>query len=407
MLTAAVLRRTWPHAPQSLIDGVVTAAPAVFPKYRLDTPTVIAHAMAQFSHECGGGTIREENLSYSAKRLTQVWPKHFNSLNAARYAHNPQKLANYIYEPPIHNDLGNRPDSDDGWQFRGRGGSQVTGRHGYTKLAEVTGIDILSNPDLVNEPQYWLECAVADFVICGCLPYAQRDDIRGVTRHLNGGYVGLSERTAWLARWKRALAEAHEPAPEDALSKEEIKDLQTRLRDLGYAEVGNPDGVWGSRTTGAVAAFQRHEMLSVSGHYDQATQESLDLAVERPVAPARAAATAADLRDAGSTTIAAADKASLVAKVKGGLGATLVGLGAGDKMGLLDSANDAVGKAEQAKSLWGRVHDLVQPIAQDNNMLVVGAGLIIAALIVAWAAKKVIERRVEDHRSGVHAGPQE
>jgi putative chitinase len=58
-----------------------------------------------------------------------------------------------------------------------------------------TGIDVVTNPDLVNDPSQFLECAVADFVICGCLPFAAADDIQGVTKHLNGGFIGLDQRT--------------------------------------------------------------------------------------------------------------------------------------------------------------------------------------------------------------------
>ena len=209
MITIDMLRRLWPNGNSKvpgLIEGIAAAAPTVFPKYGLDSDLVVAHAMAQFSHECGAGLEMVENLSYSAERLPEVWPKHFNSSNAGNYAHNPQKLANFIYEPPVHNDLGNRPDSDDGWNFRGRGLSQVTGRDGYQKLADKTGLNLMTNPSLLSDPQFALECGVADFVLCGCLPPAQQDDVVGVTRRLNGGTVGLAEREAWLSKWKAALA---------------------------------------------------------------------------------------------------------------------------------------------------------------------------------------------------------
>jgi putative chitinase len=52
------------------------------------------------------------------------------------------------------------------------------------------------------EKHHALLCGVADFVHRGCLPYARADDLLNVTRHLNGGTVGLAERRQWLARWK-------------------------------------------------------------------------------------------------------------------------------------------------------------------------------------------------------------
>lgn len=65
---------------------------------------------------------------------------------------------------------------------------------------------MIAHPDLLIDPAHFLHCAVSDFINCGCLPYAQADDVVGVTRRLNGGTIGLAERKVWLARWKRALA---------------------------------------------------------------------------------------------------------------------------------------------------------------------------------------------------------
>jgi len=59
--------------------------------------------------------------------------------------------------------------------------------------------------ELLSDPDHALECGVADFVLCGCLPFAERDDVTGVTKHLNGGLIGLAERRQWLAVWKREL----------------------------------------------------------------------------------------------------------------------------------------------------------------------------------------------------------
>jgi putative chitinase len=160
--------------------------------------------MAQISHECGAGRDVVENLNYTAGRMMQVWPSRFPTLaSAAPYAHNPRALANKVYNGRMGNAVG----SDDGWNFRGRGACQTTGREGYARLARATGLDLIDHPELVNDPRYFLVCGVADFLACGCLPFAQADDVTGVTRRLNGGTIGLSQRKAWLARWKVAIDE--------------------------------------------------------------------------------------------------------------------------------------------------------------------------------------------------------
>lgn len=206
------LTRLWPHGDKKipgLRAGMVETAPAVFQKYGIDTPLLIAHVMAQISHECGAGHDVVENLNYTAGRMMQVWPSRFPSMgSAAPYAGNPRALANKVYNGR----MGNVSGSDDGWNFRGRGASQTTGREGYLRLARVTGLDVAKHPDLVNDPRHFMECGVADFINCGCLPFARVDDIVGVTKRLNGGTVGLDQRRRWLAKWKAAMVAVPPPS---------------------------------------------------------------------------------------------------------------------------------------------------------------------------------------------------
>jgi putative chitinase len=200
-----MLQKHWPHADQhvpGLIEGLIKSAPAVFPKYGYSTSISIAHAMAQFSEECGAGIEMEENMNYTASRLLQVFPTHFSSSSAANAAHNPRRVADIAYGGR----MGNKPyPSDDGWNFRGRGFSQVTGREGYGKLAAKTGFDLLNHPELLSDPDHALECGVADLVLCGCLPYSLHDDLVDETKRLNGGLNGLAERRRWLSIWKSEL----------------------------------------------------------------------------------------------------------------------------------------------------------------------------------------------------------
>lgn len=198
------LNRFWPHGDEKipgLRAGMIETAGSIFRRYGIDTPLLVAHVMAQVSHECGAGHDVVENLNYTADRMMQVWPSRFpTQASAAPYAGNPRALANKVYNGR----MGNAPGSDDGWNFRGRGGSQTTGREGYQRLAKSTGLDLVLHPDLVNDPKFFLECAVADFINCGCLPFAKADDVLNVTKKLNGGTVGLDQRKAWLTKWRIA-----------------------------------------------------------------------------------------------------------------------------------------------------------------------------------------------------------
>ncbi|MBV9611234.1 MAG: hypothetical protein JO091_02125 [Acidobacteriaceae bacterium] len=213
MLTLEIMKAMWPQGNArvpGLVEGIVSSAPAVFTKYGLNNDLVVAHAMAQFSHECGAGTEMVEKIHYTADRACQVWDNRFSNpadcyTKVGSSEGDPdfyKKLINYVYGGRY----GNRPGTDDGTTFIGRGLSQVTFRGNYETLGKTLGLDLVGHPELVNDPAHALECGVADFIQCGCLPFAQADDVRGVTQKLNGGHEGLDERKAWLARWKAALA---------------------------------------------------------------------------------------------------------------------------------------------------------------------------------------------------------
>jgi predicted chitinase len=121
MLTLEIMHAMWPNGNNSipgLVEGIVAAAPAVFAKYGLNIDLVIAHAMAQFSHECGAGNEMIENINYTAKRACQVWPSRFQSeadcfAKVGSFAGDPDfriKLIDNVYGGRN----GNRPGTHDG-----------------------------------------------------------------------------------------------------------------------------------------------------------------------------------------------------------------------------------------------------------------------------------------------------
>lgn len=232
-----------------------------------------------------------------------------------------------------------------------------------------------------------------------------------VARGYNGAGYAANRYDTRLAdaykRWVRKLAlpaadRAH-PAPN--LAPDEIKAVQRKLRKLGYAGVGDPNGVAGVKTVGALAQFQKHEGLLVTGQFDGATRAALQTAepVEQP--RERKAATADDLAEAGSKTIATAKSGNLLSIIKGTLGSIFVGGGAVEKMGLLDTAQAGIDKANQAKGVWDSFCDLAKPLFAGPTPIVVGVVLIAAAVASWFLFERIKAYRVADHNSGVHAGP--
>lgn len=262
---AEALEQLWPNGDQKVAGlraGIIETAPAVFAKYRIDTALQLAHVMAQISHECGAGHDVVENLNYSPERMMQVWPSRFPSFASTEpYSHSPRALANKVYNGR----MGNRPGTDDGWNFRGRGGSQTTGREGYERVREQTGLDVVANPDILIEPKHFLECAVADFIRCGCISFAKADDILNVTKQLNGGTVGLAARKNWLLKWKAQNVAVPvekpvptQPAPKPPRSRPAAPTLGPMPKSgLGPRSISSKSGFWESILNILLSVFKK------------------------------------------------------------------------------------------------------------------------------------------------------
>lgn len=109
----------------------------------------LAYILATPYHEVGRDLVPVvENLNYTAKRITQVWPGRFKTLAAATpFAHNPEALGNKVYGGR----LGSGP--KEGFLYRGRGLAQITGRDLYARLSELIGVDLVSDPDRALDPE--------------------------------------------------------------------------------------------------------------------------------------------------------------------------------------------------------------------------------------------------------------
>lgn len=182
---------------------------SLFNKFNVNTPLRLAHFFGQMSSESNLKPI-EENLRYSAKRLTEVFGKYFTPITAKQAEYNPQKIANRVYA----NRMGNGPEtSGDGYKFRGRGMIQLTGKNNYTALtkwAQANGmnVDYVANPDMLLNEADALISALWYWSVNNINVYADKDDVLRVSRIINIGNPnsgtphGLANRQAQTKKFK-------------------------------------------------------------------------------------------------------------------------------------------------------------------------------------------------------------
>lgn len=174
----------------SMPESVYNELDVIFEEYGLTTELRLAHFLAQCAHESMEFQRVYENLNYSAARLREIFPKYFNYNQSIDYAHRPEKIANRVYA----NRMGNREEgSGDGFRFRGRGYFQLTGRDNYEKFNRIVDENIVREPDLVAT-KYPLLSAAYFWQRKELNKLADEDNIKAITKAVNGGLHGLDDR---------------------------------------------------------------------------------------------------------------------------------------------------------------------------------------------------------------------
>lgn len=169
-----------------------------FDHFGITTVDEQAAFIGEYSYESEHFTKLEENLNYRPETLHQLWPKRFPTLEFAQgYAHQPERIANFIYS----NRMGNRtPESGDGYRFRGRGLPQLTGHDLYWHFGQYIGEDLVANPDLVATPKYAAMAGGWYWKTHNLSHYADQEDWKKVTEIINGGDFGLDQRKAQIEK---------------------------------------------------------------------------------------------------------------------------------------------------------------------------------------------------------------
>ncbi|WP_051389536.1 DUF2272 domain-containing protein [Bradyrhizobium sp. Ec3.3] len=243
----------------------------------LDNGLRTAHFFAQMLEETGGFKIQTESLWYSPSRLMAVWPRRFPTLEIAeQYAHNEEKLGNYVYGGRLGN-----VNPGDGFRYRGRGLLQITGRNAYAKYGNQLGIDLEGNPDLAFHRDHCLAIAAAEWAASGhhgrsCNELADADDLVDVTYAINGGQTGTDDRRHWLRKTKAlwaspAMAAASEMLSSRASANLDVAHVSEELPAVAPAAApgaGAPSGFGLRAAATALAEWRKfgEQTYDIAGH---------------------------------------------------------------------------------------------------------------------------------------------
>lgn len=265
------------------VDEWYDALVDIMPKYGITTERRVAHFLSQCAHESNNFKSLEENLNYSAKSLKAVFGRYFGPApkrDADEYHRKPEMIANYVYMDEFRKYKMGNVNEGDGWLFRGRGLKQLTGRHNYTKFGESVDMTAEEAAAYVATEKGAVESACWFWDTNNLNDIADGDDVKRMTKKINGGSIGLDDRKK---RYVNAM-EVLGMSAEDLGGEDD--DIQDILDDVGVLRKGSKgpgvaimqealgigaDGDFGPGTERALKKWQADNGLTADGIAGPAT----------------------------------------------------------------------------------------------------------------------------------------
>lgn len=190
-------------------------------------PARAATFLGQVHQESGGFATVVESLNYSAKALKALFGSHrITPAQADKYGRTDSHpadqatLGNILYGGHFGiQQLGNNQPGD-GYRFRGRGLKQLTGRDNYKRFSKAWLGDesLLADPERVARPDGAVASAIWFWTSKGLNEEADRwdgkseagmvDTVTRITKLVNGGAIGLSDRIAWTRKYRQQWSDA-------------------------------------------------------------------------------------------------------------------------------------------------------------------------------------------------------
>lgn len=195
----------------------------VLPLYGMDKPDIFREFIANVAVESNEFKSMVENMNYSTKVLRDTFGKHrISDANVLKYGYikgkqkaNQQMIANLVYGGAFgKKHLGNIYPTD-GWDMRGSGYIQLTGRSNITMFLTYynnrygTSYTLEEMINLLRtDPYFALHSACWLFAIAKKLiPYAIADNLKEIVRKIVGGISTLDDRNIYYLRAIEAVPE--------------------------------------------------------------------------------------------------------------------------------------------------------------------------------------------------------
>jgi putative chitinase len=172
-VTMGQLKEIMPYVTDERVDTYLIYINKSMKSYKINTPKRISAFLSQLAHESGSLKYVEEIASG----------------------------ANYENRK----DLGNLRRGD-GVRFKGRGLIQITGRYNYGSCGAGLKLDLLKEPDLLLEPINACNSAAWFWETHGCNELADESNFKMITKVINGGYNGYTDRVKYYERALRILS---------------------------------------------------------------------------------------------------------------------------------------------------------------------------------------------------------
>ncbi|MEO1311047.1 MAG: peptidoglycan-binding protein [Pseudomonadota bacterium] len=397
--------------------GAILRSYDTMKRYGIDNPLRLAHFLGQGIYETGWLGYDGENLKYSADGLLKIFGKYFPDRETAKeYEYQPERIANRVYA----NRMGNGDEaSGDGWRYRGRGFFQLTGKNNYRKFGEMSGIDLLGDPDIIQRDlKKSVEVAAAYFGKTGLGKYADANDAAAVSRGVNRGnpnsrYAahGEDDRVKWTNEVLQLTGDPGAVLDDGVLRSGDggpkVTALQNDLIALGY-DLGAADGDFGKKTRRALLAFQAEHGLDPTGEGDEATLSAIEDALDaaKPAQPT-------ELEIASETD--AKRRAGETVTANGGVGVAGAGAAAAAGAGVLEETGVLEQAGKVADQLTGTEEDettvaetsvapIVEPAPVEETSdwfpIIVFSVILIVGVYVLLRARHNSKKRVERFRLG-------